>query len=315
MANILCICEINKQKLKKASFEIISCGKSLGGNISAVLIAEGAKAKAKELAEYGADTIYVSEEKEFLPLAFAQAIASLVKEKRFDVVLLSHTISGKEIAGRLAALLDSGQISEAISMAWEGDRIVCEKPIHSGKAYARLKSSTPVQIITIRQNSHEIKQTSGSGNIEDISIDTSVEKIKKVSFTEKKSERVSLAEADIIISGGRGLKEAKNYKLVEELADILGAGVGATRAIVDAGWVDHTLQVGQTGETVAPTLYVALGISGAIQHLAGMSSSKYIVAVNKDSEAPIFQVATYGLVHDLFAIVPLLKEELQKIIG
>ena len=315
MANILCICEINKQKLKKASFEIISCGKSLGGSVSAVLIGDGAKDKAPELAKYGADTIHVNEEKEFLPLAFAQSIASLVKEKGFEIILLPHTTPGKELAGRLGALLDAGQISEAVSTILEGDRVICEKPIHSGKILAKLRSLSPIQIITIRQNSHEIKEASGSGNIEDIQIDVLVEKIKKVSFIEKTSKRVPLTEANIIVSGGRGLKEASNYKIIEELADILGAGTGATRAIVDAGWVDHTLQIGQTGETVSPNLYIGLGISGAIQHLAGMGSSKYIVAINKDAQAPIFQVATYGLVHDLFEIVPLLKEELEKVKG
>ena len=315
MKDILCVCEINKQKIKRASFEIISCGKSLGDQVSAVLIGEGASAQAPELAKYGADTIYVNEEKEFLPFAYAKAIASLVTSKNFKIVLFSHTTYAKEVAGRLGALLNAGQISEAMSTTLEGDRVIGEKPIHSGKILAKLKISTPIQIITIRQNSHEIKEASGSGNIKELGIDTSLEKIKKISFKEKTGERISLAEANIIVSGGRGLKEASNYKLVEELADILGAGTGATRSIVDAGWVDHTLQIGQTGETVSPELYLALGISGAIQHLAGMSSSKYIVAVNKDPEAPIFQVATYGLVDDLFAVVPLLKKELQKLKG
>ena len=313
--NILAICEINKGKLKKTSFELVSVGKKLDGNVSAVLIGESASEQASQLKKYGADTIYTSEHSTFIPLSFAKAIASLIKEKKIDVVLLAHTFSGKEIGARLSALLDAGMISEAVEVFLDGNSVVCKKPIHAGKILANLKSVSPIQIITIRQNSHEITENESTGNIEEIDIDVSNEKITQKSFTAKVSKRVALTEANIIVSGGRGLKEANNYKLVEEIADILGAGTGATRAIVDAGWVDHTLQIGQTGETVSPNLYIALGISGAIQHLAGMSSSKYVVAVNKDPDAPIFKVATYGLVHDLFQIVPLLKDGLNKLKG
>ena len=313
MANILAVCETSKGKLKKASLEVVSTGKTLGGAVSAVLIGDRASENAAELGKYGADTIYTSDQQEFIPLSFSKAIASLVKDKKIEIILLPHTLAGKEVGARLSALLDAGMVSEATQVSMEGDRILCKKPIHSGKLLANLKSITPVQIITIRQNSQEIKENAGHGQIEKIDIDLSSEKAVRKSFTEKTSKRVSLTEADIIVSGGRGLKEASNYKLVEEIADILGAGTGATRAIVDAGWVDHTLQIGQTGETVSPNLYIALGISGAIQHLSGMGSSKYIAAVNKDADAPIFKVATYGLVHDLFEVVPPLKEYLEKV--
>ncbi len=311
--NILTVCEINKGNLKKVSFEIISLGKKLGGNVSAVLIGKSASEKATELAKYGADTIYVSDQSEFAALSLAKAISTIIKKEHIDAILLPHTFAGKEIGARLSALLDAGMISEAIEASLDGDRILCKKPIHSGKIIANLKSVSPIQIITVRQNSYEIKENSGKGSIVNIEVDFSAENITLKSFSEKINKRVALSEANIIVSGGRGLKEAKNYKLVEEIADILGAGTGATRAIVDAGWVDHTLQIGQTGETVSPNLYIALGISGAIQHLAGMSSSKYIVAINKDPDAPIFKVATYGLVHDLFDVVPLLKEALSKL--
>ncbi len=313
--NILAICEISKGKLKKASFEVVSLGKKLGDHVSAVLIGESASEKASQLGQYGAETIYTSDQNEFIPLPFAKAIASLVKEKNIDVIFLPHTFSGKEVGARLSALLDAGMVSEAVEVSLDGNSLICKKPIHAGKILANLKSVSPVQIITIRQNSHEITENASSGNIEKIDIDISDKKVTRKSFTKKVSKRVALTEANIIVSGGRGLKEAGNYKLIEEIADILGAGTGATRAIVDAGWVDHTLQIGQTGETVSPNLYIALGISGAIQHLAGMSSSKYVVAVNKDPDAPIFKVATYGLVHDLFQIVPLLKESLNKLKG
>ena len=315
MSNILIIGEIKKGNLKKATTEITSVAKTLGGNVSAVLIGEGATSTGGQLGKYGADVVYANDSKDFLPLAFANAIADIVKSKSINIVLLSHTVVGKALSSRLSALLDSGLISEAVSTSLEGDRVICKKPVHAGKAIAKLKISTPIQIITIRQNSHEIKEVAGAGKVESLNVDASKENIKMLSFSEKTSKRVSLSEANIIVSGGRGLKDAANYKEVEELADILGAAAGATRAIVDAGWVDHTLQVGQTGETVAPNLYLALGISGAIQHLAGMGSSKYIVAINKDADAPIFKVATYGLVHDLFEVVPTLKEELKKVLG
>ena len=315
MSNILIIGEVKKGNLKKATTEITSVAKNLGSSVSAILIGEGASSVASQLGKFGADVIYTNDSKDFFPLSFSKAIATLVKEKNINVVLLSHTVIGKALGARLSALLDAGMISEAVSTAKEGDRIICRKPVHAGKAIAKLKVNSTIQIITIRQNSHEIKESQGAGKVEVLSIDTSSENIKTISFSEKTSKRVSLSEANIIVSGGRGLKEASNYKLVEDMADLLGAAAGATRAIVDAGWVDHTLQVGQTGETVAPNLYVALGISGAIQHLAGMGSSKYIVAVNKDADAPIFKVATYGIVHDLFEVVPTLQDEFKKVLG
>ncbi len=313
MKNILVICELRKGDLKKVSVEVVSAAKSIGSEVHCVLIGEGAFSRASELKKYGADKIYVNETKEFLPLSFSKKIASIVKEKSIQTILLPHTISGKEIGARLSSLLESGMISEAMKLDIQGDRVIASKIAHSGKVFVRLKINTPIQIITIRQNSQEIKEHNGQGEIEKIEIDTSTENIKILSFSEKTSKRVSLTEADIIVSGGRGLKEAQNYKLVEELADILGAATGASRAIVDAGWVDHTLQIGQTGETVSPNLYIALGISGAIQHLSGMGSSKYIVAINKDPDAPIFKIASFGLVHDLFEIIGPLKEKLKSL--
>ncbi len=318
MANILTIAEAKKDGLKKCSFEVVSVAKMLQTDkIHTVLIGEEAiLKKADELGKYGSDVIHVCDTKEFLPMTFAKAIAKIIEENDIHIVLLSHTTLGKEIGARLSALLKAGMICEAIKIEMSSNgKVECTKPVHAGKAYTTLSVATDRQIISIRQNSYPLKESSGDGKVQSFDLGEISDKVTLLSFSEKTSERVALTEADIIVSGGRGLKEASNYKLVEEIADLLGAGTGATRAIVDSGWVDHTLQIGQTGQTVSPNLYIALGISGAIQHLAGMGSSKYIVAVNKDAEAPIFKVATLGLVDDLFTIVPHLKTELAKVVG
>jgi len=315
MANILAMGEISGGKLKKVSTEMVSAAKTLGGTVSAVLVGEGATAAAAELGKYGAEAIYTNDTKDYIPTSIAKAIADLIKEKSIDILLLPHSGSGKDIAPRVGALLDAGVISEAVEIKMDGDRVVCKKPIHSGKAIVDFKATTAVQIITVRQNSQEISENAGTGAVEALNVDAANEKYKLVSLQEKKSERVALTEADIVVSGGRGLKDAAGFKMIEDLADLLDAGTGATRAIVDAGWVDHTLQIGQTGQTVSPNLYFAIGISGAIQHLAGMGSSKFIVAVNKDADAPIFKVSTFGIVDDLFKVMPVLTEEVKAIKG
>ena len=315
MANVLAFCEVEGGTLKKTAAEMVSTGKALGGSVSAILIGDGASSAGPELAKYGAETIFACDTKDYVSESYSAAIADVVKNKGFDIVLFAHTGRGKDLSVRTAALLDAGVISEAVEVKMDGDRVLCKKPVHAGKAFVGLKSTTAVQVITVRPNSHGFSEASGAGAVENITIDTSLAKAKLVTFTEKKSERVPLTEADIVVSGGRGLKGPENYALIEELADMLGAGTGATRAIVDAGWVDHTLQVGQTGVTVSPNLYIAVGISGAIQHLAGMGSSKYIVAINKDPDAPIFKVATFGVVDDLFKVMPPLKDELKSVLG
>ena len=314
MANILAFGEISDGNLKKTSFEMVSIGKGIG-SVSAVLIGGGATGAGAELGKYGADAVYANDTTDFVPEAISAAIAGLVKDKGFDILIFPHTGRGKEISARVGTLLDAGVVSEAVETKLDGDRLVCKKPVHAGKAFVTLKATSAIQIVTVRPNSHEIKENAGSGAVESIDLDTSLAKATLKNFEQKKSERVPLTEADVVVSGGRGLKGPENFKLVEDLADLLGAGTGATRAIVDAGWVDHTLQIGQTGVTVSPNLYIGLGISGAIQHLAGMGSSKYIVAVNKDPDAPIFKVSTFGVVDDLFKIVPPMQDALKEALG
>lgn len=315
MANILAIGEIINGKMRKSSKEVVSVAKKLSGSASAVLIGEGASESAKELAAFGADTVYASDTKEYSGQAYAEAIAAIIKDKGFDVVLIPHGNTGRELSARLGAILDTGVVSDVVELSMEGDSVVCKRPVYSGKAFVKMKVTASPQIITIRGNTQGIEENAGSGNIESISVDVSVDKAKQTNYVAQTGDRIPAAEADIVVSGGRGLKSKENFALVEELADILGAGVGASRAPVDAEWVEPNMQIGQTGQTVSPNVYIALGISGAIQHLAGMGSSKYIISVNKDPDAPIFKVSTLGVVDDLFKIVPTMKEELKTLLG
>ncbi|MDH5721101.1 MAG: electron transfer flavoprotein subunit alpha/FixB family protein [Spirochaetia bacterium] len=314
MANILAIGEISGGALKKASKEVVSVGKKFG-DVSAVLIGENASSLAKELIAFGADTIYTADIKEYAGDVYAKAIAELVKSKSIDIIFIPHSQTGREISARLGAVLNAGVISDAVELKDEGDSIIVKKPVYSGKCFVEMKAKSNPQIITIRPNSQGIVENAGAGNIENISVDMSSAKVKMLSFEAASSERIPLSEADIVISGGRGMKSGENFKLLEEFADQVKAGIGASRAAVDSDWVEHNLQVGQTGQTVSPNVYIAVGISGAIQHLAGMGSSKYIVAINKDPDAPIFKVATYGIVDDLFNVMPAFNEEIKKIRG
>lgn len=314
MAKILAIGEIAGGVLRKASRETTSVGKKLGG-VSTVLIGSGAAAGAPEVAKHGADTVYVGEIATYNGEAYAKAIAGIVKGKGYEIVILPHSWIGRDISSRIATLLGTGVISDATDISMDGDRVKIRKPVYSGKAFVSLKVKASPQIITIRPNAHPIADTPGAGTVENITVDAAASQAKQVKFEAKTGSRVSLTEADIVVSGGRGIKGPENFPLIEQLADILGAGVGATRAVVDAGWCDHTLQIGQTGQTVSPKLYIAVGVSGAIQHMAGMGSSKFIVAINKDADAPIFKVSTYGIVDDLFNVLPPLKEELKAALG
>lgn len=315
MANILSIGEIINGKMRKSSKEMVSVAKKLSGSASAVLIGEGASESAKELAAVGADTVYASDIKEYSGQAYAEAIAALIKDKGFDVVLIPHGNTGRELSARLGAILDTGVVSDVVELSMEGEAVVCRRPVYSGKAFVKMKVTGSPQIITIRGNTQGIEENAGAGNVESISVDVSVDKAKQTNYVPQTGDRIPAAEADIVVAGGRGLKSKENFAMVEELADILGAGVGASRAPVDAEWVEPNMQIGQTGQTVSPNLYIALGISGAIQHLAGMGSSKFIVSVNKDPDAPIFKVSTLGVVDDLFKVVPTMKEELKTLLG
>ncbi|MCL5126332.1 MAG: electron transfer flavoprotein subunit alpha/FixB family protein [Deltaproteobacteria bacterium] len=325
MSKVLIYAEIKAGKIKKSAFELASEGRkladSLGGDLGAVLIGPGSEQFAPELAKFGVDTVYSIESPElenYNSEYFAQALTHLIDDTKPEIVLMSHTMQGKDLAPRTAAKLGSGVMSDCVSFRLEGSTLIGKRPMFAGKCFAEWSVSASPQIATARPNVLETAEVPKSGAITKVSfsVDTSRSTYSTKDLSLDTSGKVDLTEAEIIVSGGRGMG-GPDYTLLEEMAGIFGsrATVGASRAAVDAGWRKHSDQVGQTGKTVTPNLYIACGISGSIQHLAGMGSSKVIVAINKDPEAPIFTKADYGIVGDLFKIVPEFNKELKAILA
>jgi len=308
MAEVLVVVEAG---VKKVALEMLTIARGLG-EVSAVVFGEADTAK---LAEYGAEKVYVASGDDvdgYLVAPKAAVVADLVKRVSPAAVLLASTQEGKEIAGRLAVKLDNGLLTDAVAVDADG---IATQAIFAGSATVKAKVTRGLPIVTIRPNSVTPEAAPAAGTVEQLTVAVSdADKLTKVveRVAEKKGSRPELTEASVVVSGGRGVASADNFKLVEELADLLGGAVGASRAAVDSGFYPHQFQVGQTGKTVSPQLYVALGISGAIQHRAGMQTSKTIVAVNKDAEAPIFELADYGVVGDLFKVVPQAADEIRK---
>ena len=322
MPGTLIYAEVQKGEVKKGAFEITSKAKEFGGEVSACIIGKGAEAIAPQLAKYGADKIYVvdgPEYENYIPETFVQAFVQVAKTVQPSVILCSASAQGKDFAPAMAARLNVGAISDCVGLTKEGDKVIAKRPLYAGKAYALVEATGNPQVISVRPNALGSKEVAGAGAVEKVAVSLDAGKIKvTVKAVEiAASTEPDQTEAEIIISGGRGMKGPENYKMLEDLAHLFGptATTGASRAAVDAGWRDHAYQVGQTGKTVSPNLYVACGISGAIQHMAGMGTSKVIVAINKDAEAPIFTKADYGVVDDLFNVVPALIEEIKKIKG
>jgi electron transfer flavoprotein alpha subunit len=325
MAKVLIYGEIKAGKIKKTAFELASEGRkladSLGGDLAAVLMGSQGEQFAADLARYGVDTVIVVEGSEldgYNSEYYAQALANVINEKKPEVVLLSHTMQGKDLAPRVAAKLGVGTIADCVSFRLDGTSLVGKRPMYAGKCSAEWVATTSPQIATARPNVLETVENPHAGAVEKIAFapDTSRPTYTTKELNLDTSGKVDLTEAEVIVSGGRGMG-GPDYTLLEEMASIFGptATVGASRAAVDAGWRSHSDQVGQTGKTVTPTLYIACGISGSIQHLAGMGSSKVIVAINKDTEAPIFTKADYGIVGDLFKIVPEFNKELKGLLA
>jgi electron transfer flavoprotein alpha subunit len=314
MAEVLVLVEHVEGTPKKVSYELLTLARELG-TPSAVVLGAGASAAAEKLAPYGAETIYVCEAPEIdgaLVGPKVSVLTELVQSKSPTAVLVPSSGEGKEIAARVAIRTGSGLLTDAVGVT--GD-LVAEQPIFGGSVTVQSKVQTGTPIICVRPNSTAPVEQGGAGTVEQVSAtfsetDSAAKVVDRV--VENKGGRPDLGDASVVVSGGRGLGGAENFSLVEGLADVLGGAVGASRAATDAGWYPHQNQVGQTGRTVSPQLYVAVGISGAIQHRAGMQTSKTIVAINKDPEAPIFELADFGLVGDLFQVVPQLTEELQK---
>jgi electron transfer flavoprotein alpha subunit len=314
MAEILVLVDHLDGTPKKVTLELLTLARSLG-EPSAVFVGSGFDTAKTALAEYGAQKVYVAGDAEldsYLVAPKAEVLAQLVEAVSPAAVLIPSGPEGKEVAGRLAVKVDSGVITDAVGV---GDGLVAQQSIFGGAFTVGSTVTRGTPIITVRPNSTAAEPAPGPATEEQVtvSLSESATKAKVLDrVTEKKGGRPELTEAAIVVSGGRGLGGAENFAIVEKLADTLGAAVGASRAATDAGWYPHQNQVGQTGKTVSPQLYIAVGISGAIQHRAGMQTSKTIVAINKDSEAPIFELVDFGVVGDLFTVVPQLDEAIEK---
>jgi len=321
MGDVLVFAEHQGGHFPKTTLIAVNAGLEIAhkrsGNCIAVIMGGGADGAAAEIAKYGVSKVIVLEDarlEHHLADAAAQAFAGLTKSTGAETVLATATAMGKDLMPRLAARLNAPMASEIIAINDDGTFV---RPMYAGNALATIELDGPVRVVTVRGTAFDAaKPTDAAAPIEKVKaeLDPASLKMEFVSFNEIKSDRPQLTEARIVVSGGRGLKSGENFKIVlEPLVDEMGAAMGASRAAVDAGFVPNDLQVGQTGKVVAPELYVAVGISGAIQHLAGMKDSKTIVAINKDEEAPIFSVADYGLVADLFKAVPEMVEAMKKI--
>jgi len=319
MAEVLVLAEHTADgEVKKVTLELLTAARRLGAP-SAVWTGPGAEAARARLAEYGAEKVYLADSADFASYVAAPAaelLAWLVAEKAPAAVLVAGTTEGKEIAGRLAVKTGSGVLTDAVDVTAGPDgRPVAEQPNFGGAVTVHSTVRTGTPIIAVRPNAVSPEPSPGAAALEPVAFAASAA-AKATTITDRvpaeRGERPDLTEAQIVVSGGRGTGSEEGFKIIEKLADALGAAVGASRAVTDAGWYPHAFQVGQTGKTVSPQLYVAVGISGAIQHRAGMQTSKTIVAINKDAEAPIFEIADYGVVGDLFTIVPQLIDEIEK---
>jgi len=321
MANkVLVVLEQREKLVKKAGFEALTVGVELAKQFNTeveAIIAGGEIANLADAARYGVSkTTHLKsiEFENYSSSGYSDSISDYAKEINAEFIILPNTAMGKDIAPRLAIKLNAGCIMDSIAYEVKDGELFLTRPVYAGKALINVKFKSQVKVFTIRPNVFKAVQSDPISPV-DISVKEVASPNLKARVTSfKKSEgKLDVAEADIIVSGGRGLKGPENFHLIEELADSLGAAVGASRAVVDAGWRPHREQVGQTGKTVSPSLYIACGISGAIQHLAGMSTSKFIVAINKDKDAPIFNAADYGIAGDVFEIVPKLTEEIKKL--
>jgi len=316
MAEVLVLVKPSAGKVSKATLEALTIARGLGEPSAVVVEAPGAAASLVEkLGEYGAAKVYVAESddaKGYLVTPKVAVLEKLVREKSPAAVLIPSTQEGKEVAARLAVRLDNGVLIDVVALAADG---TATQVAFAGSTIVKSKVSRGIPLVTVRPSSVTPTPAPAAAAVESVDVALAdSDRLAQVTdrVTESKGARPELTEASIVVSGGRGVGSADNFKLVEELADLLGAAVGASRAATDSGFYPHQFQIGQTGKTVSPQLYVALGISGAIQHRAGMQTSKTIVAVNKDNEAPIFELADFGIVGDLFKVVPQAAEEIRK---
>jgi len=317
---ILAFVEQRNNTLVKAAKEVLSAGKQLatesGTALSAVVIGDGVSGLTEDIGKFGPDRIFTADDAQFgsySALAYAEVITRVIDEVQPDVVLFAADSMGRDLAPVVAAKHQCGNGSDITEIHYNGSTVTAQQPVYAGKSLVNITFNKLPAFATLRPNTFPPEENPSDSEVKavDITLSESATQCQVIEFNESESERPELTEATRIVSGGRGVGYPEQFSLIEDLADVLHAAVGASRAVVDAGWRPHSEQVGQTGKTVSPALYVACGISGAIQHLAGMRSSKVIVAINKDPDAPIFKIADYGIVADLFEVVPRLIEELK----
>ncbi|PGU00504.1 MULTISPECIES: electron transfer flavoprotein subunit alpha [Bacillus cereus group] len=317
---VLVMGEVRDGSLRNVSFEAVAAAKTIaeGGEVVGLLVGDSITSFASELIHYGADRVVTVESdklKSYTSDGYAQAFLAVYAEEKPEGIVFGHTALGKDLSPKLAAKLEAGLVSDVTALEVEGGNVIFTRPIYSGKAFEKKIVTDGILFATVRPNNIATleKDESRTGDVSSITVDVKDLRTIIQDVVRKTAEGVDLSEAKVIIAGGRGVKSEEGFKPLKELADVLGGAVGASRGACDAEYCDYSLQIGQTGKVVTPDLYIACGISGAIQHLAGMSNSKIIVAINKDPEASIFKVADYGIVGDLFEVVPLLTEEFKKL--
>ncbi|MEK4031236.1 electron transfer flavoprotein subunit alpha/FixB family protein [Pseudobacillus sp. FSL P4-0506] len=317
---VLVMGEARDGALRNVSFEAMAAGKKVaqGGEVAGVLIGESISGLAEQLIHYGADRVAVVEHEklaQYTSDGYSQALLAVVDRENPDAIIFCHTALGKDLSPKIASRLQAGLISDATALEEEDGEVIFTRPIYSGKAFEKKKVSEGLLLASVRPNNIVPLEKDESRRGDVYSVNTDIKDIRTIiqEVVRKTAEGVDLSEAKVIVAGGRGVKSADGFKPLQELAAALGGAVGASRGACDADYCDYSLQIGQTGKVVTPDLYIACGISGAIQHLAGMSNSKIIVAINKDPEASIFGVADYGIVGDLFEVVPMLTEEFEKL--
>jgi electron transfer flavoprotein alpha subunit len=291
----------------------------LGADLVGLVAGSGVASVASQLGSAGLRNVIAVDQPDLArhsSTALAKVVADVAAQEKAEIVILAATQTGKDIAPRIAVKLNAGLAADCVALTVESGEVIATRPVYAGKALIDVAVTTPVKVFTLRPNVFTAAASGETAQVEQRTVPLEPSDFGAVvTDTRVASGRPDVAEAEIIVSGGRGMKGPEHFPLIEQLAEVLGAAVGASRAVVDAGWRPHTEQVGQTGKTVSPTLYIACGISGAVQHLAGMSSSRYIVAINKDKDAPIFQVADYGIAGDVFEVLPELTQQLKQMLG
>jgi electron transfer flavoprotein alpha subunit len=319
---ILAFAEQREGKFKKSAFEVTQAARrmadTLGAEMVTLLVGDGVEGIAGQLGSYGAGRVLVCQDPRlrlYSTTAYARIVAEAAKKEAADVLFLPASQLGKDLAPRVAGKLGAGLVADCVALEAQGSEIVATRPVYAGKALLMMRVTAPVKIFTLRPN---VFTAAGTNTVAAEAFTVALQDADfaaRVTGVKVAEGRPDVTEASIVVSGGRGMKGPEHFPLLESIAGLLGGAVGASRAVVDAGWRPHDEQVGQTGKTVSPSLYIACGISGAVQHLAGMSSSKCIVAINKDKDAPIFQITDYGIVGDVFDVLPALKSELEKTAG